>query len=529
MNYVIAYDIGSTGNKTCLYRLDRGIALLAEAACKYPLYFTENGGVEQNPDDWWESMRKTTGEVLRLAQIDGKDISAVSFCSQMQGLVLLDKNGKTLRPAMSYMDKRAARQFDSWRSGLFAVAGINVRKLLISLAETGVVAASAKDPVFRYAWVRENEPEIFKKIYKWLDVKDYLLFRTAGRFVSSEDSAFSTMLYNTRKHSWSKTVCDLHGVNYEHLAQIVKCTDEIGCLTEEAAAQLGLGTGCKVFAGGGDCSLIGIGAGCTKTGDTHVYIGTSGWVSTVTDKQVVDAVSMIASVTGAMPGRYNYFAEMETSGKCIEWARDHLAAGGIGAYRKAGEADERSRDDLIELMCDAAARVPAGSNGVVFMPWLLGNRCPFEDADCRGGFFNISLTTKKEDLIRSVLEGILFHKRWMLECQRKKVCTSPVLRFVGGGARSDLICRMLADICNLRVERTEKPQNAGALGAAMLMAFGLGHISSLEEAGSLAAVNSVFTPDPNTAPQYAKNYAVFRRLYSKNKKNFKLLNLESST
>jgi xylulokinase len=523
MDYVIAYDIGSTGNKTCLYRLDGGITLLAEASCKYPLYFTANGGVEQNPDDWWESMRKTTGEVLRLARIEGEAVSAVSFCSQMQGLVLVDKSGTVLRPAMSYMDKRAVQQFDSWRSGLFTVAGINVRKLLVSLAETGVVAASAKDPVFRYAWVRENEPELFKRIYKWLDVKDYLLFRASGRYVSSEDSAFGTMLYNTRKKSWSKTVCALHGVQYEHLAQIVKCTDEVGHLTEEAAAQLGLCTGCKVFAGGGDCSLIGIGAGCTKTGDTHVYIGTSGWVSTVVDKQAVDAVSMIASVTGAVPGHYNYFAEMETSGKCIEWARDHLVADEIGAYGQAGGSNT---DDLIELMCDAAARVPAGSNGVVFMPWLLGNRCPFEDADCRGGFFNISLTTTKEDLVRSVLEGILFHKRWMLECQQKKVRTSSVIRFAGGGARSDLICQMLADIINLRVERTEKPQNAGALGAAMLMAFGLGHIASIEEAGSLITVNSVYTPNPKAAAQYGKNYAVFRRLYRKNKKNFTLLNRE---
>jgi len=525
-NYVIAYDIGSTGNKTCLYRLDSGIILLAEAARKYPLSFTANGGVEQNPDDWWESMRETTGEVLRLAHIEGKAVSAVSFCSQMQGLVLLDKNGTVLRPAMSYMDKRATQQFDSWRSGLFTVAGINVRKLLVSMAETGVVAASAKDPVFRYAWVRENEPELFKKIYKWLDVKDYLLFRAAGCYVSSEDSAFGTMLYSTRKNSWSKTVCALHGVNYEHLARIVKCTDQVGYLTEEAAAQLGLGTGCKVFSGGGDCSLIGIGAGCTKTGDTHVYIGTSGWVSTVVDKQVVDAVSMIASVTGAIPGRYNYFAEMETSGKCIEWARDHLVADGIGAFMQTGESAGRNTDDLIELMCKAAALVPAGSNGVIFMPWLLGNRCPFEDADCRGGFFNIGLTTKKEDLIRSVLEGILFHKRWMLECQQKKVRTSSVIRFVGGGARSELICQMMADIFNMRVERTEKPQNAGALGAAIVMAFGLGHIASLEEAGSLITVNSACTPNQKAVASYSKNYAVFRRLYRKNKKNFAMLNRE---
>jgi xylulokinase len=519
-NYVIAYDIGSTGNKTCLYRLDAGITLLAETACKYPLIFVSNGGVEQNPDDWWESMRKTTREVLDYSHITPGAVSAISFCSQMQGLVLLDKNGTVLRPAMSYMDKRATKQFDSWRSGLFKTAGINIRKLLISMAETGVVAASAKDPVFRYAWVHENEPKLFEKIHKWLDVKDYLLFKATGRYVSSVDSAFATMLYNTRKNCWSKAVCRLHGVRMEHLAQIVKCTDEIGPLTEEASAQLGLSAGCAVFSGGGDSSLIALGAGCVKTGDTHVYMGTSGWVSTVVDKQVTDPVSMIASVTGAIPKHYNYFAEMETSGKCIEWARDHLVIDGIGAYPQGGGKTEK----LIELMCRAAAHVPPGSNGVVFMPWLLGNRCPFEDADCRGGFFNVSLTTKKEELIRSVLEGIIFHKRWMLECQQKKVRTSSVIRFVGGGARSELICQMLTDILNLRVERIDKPQNAGALGATILMAFGLGHMASLQEANSLTTVACSYTPNPQTAALYAKNYAVFRRLYRKNKKNFAILN-----
>jgi xylulokinase len=342
------------------------------------------------------------------------------------------------------------------------------------------------------------------------------------------------MLYNARKRCWSKKVCKLHGISVERLAQIVQCTEKIGTLTDEAATQLGLGNKCAVFAGGGDSSLIPLGAGCVKTGDTHVYIGTSGWVSTVVDKQITDPVSMIASVTGAIHQHYNYFAEMETSGKCIEWARDNLVVDNIGTTTKRGTTEPRyppaypqntcKTENLLELMCEAAAKVPVGSNGVIFMPWLLGNRCPFEDANCRGGFFNVSLTTKKEDLIRSILEGILFHKRWMLECQQKKVQTSPVIRFVGGAARSKLICQMLADQLNRPVEQIEKPQNAGALGAAILMALGLGHIASLKEASSLTTIARTYTPNSESVALYAKNYTVFQRLYRKNKKNFTMLN-----
>jgi xylulokinase len=519
-DYVIAYDIGSTGNKTCLYRLDGGVTLLAEAGGKYPLTVVENGGVEQDPEDWWRSMRETTREVLRLADLPPGAIRAISFCSQMQGLVLVDQTGAVLRPAMSYMDKRATSQHKRWCAGLVKAAGINIGKLLVSMLETGVVAASAKDPVYRYAWVRENESALFERVHKWLDVKDYLVFRATGRYVSSEDSAFATMLYNTRKRRWSEPVCKLHGVRMDHLAEIVRCTDAIGPLTGAAAAELGLSPGCTVFSGGGDSTLIGLGAGNTKPGETHVYIGTSGWVSTVVDKQRTDAASMIASVIGAIPGQYNYFAEMETSGKCIEWTRDHLVMDEIGAYVKA----DCDLDHLIEYMCSVAERAPPGSRGVVFMPWLLGNRCPFEDADCRGGFINISLTTKKEDLIRAVFEGILMHKRWMLDRQDAKVKTSPIIRIAGGGARSPVICQMLADILNRPVECPVKPQNAGALGAAILMAGGLGHIASLKEAGGMAQVDKRYDPDPAAAGVYDKNFAVFKRLYRKNRKNFRIMN-----
>ena len=518
--YVIAYDIGSTSNKTCLYRVSSGIDLLAEADEGYPLSFPENGGVEQNPEDWWNSMRAATPKVLDAAGLRPDQIAAVSFCSQMQGLILVDRNGGALRPAMSYMDKRAAAQHEAFQAGIIRLAGMNARRALISLKETGVVAASVKDPVFRYAWVRENEPDIFARVHKWLDVKDYLVCRMTGRFTSSEDSAFATMLYDSRRRRWSKRVCALHGVNMPQLPEIIRCTDRVGQLSEEAAADLGLSTGCAVFSGGGDSSLIGVGTGCTHVGDTHVYIGTSGWVSTIVDRSVVDAVSMIASVTGVQDGLYNYFAEMETAGKCFEWLRDNVVMDGIGAY---GGAD-CDKKELIGYMCEKAESAPPGSNGVIFMPWLLGNRCPFEDADCRGGFFNVGLTAKKEDLIRAVMEGVLFHIRWMLECQAAKVKTSPVLRLAGGGGRSPLLCQMLADITGREVECPEKPQNAGAKGAAALMAYGLGVISSLDDAGRFVLVKARYKPNHEAAKTYDAIYPVFKRLYRKNRGNFHLLN-----
>ncbi|MDD3920895.1 MAG: FGGY-family carbohydrate kinase [Eubacteriales bacterium] len=517
---VIAYDIGTTGNKTCLYEVGGGMRLIAQAPAKYPLYLTEDGFAEQDPNDWWDTLAATTRQVLHDAGVPNTDIAAVSFCSQMQCVILVDETGKPLRRAMSYMDKRATEEFARFGKGLIQIAGVGLRKLIISLAETGVVAASAKDPVFRYNWVKNHEPELFKRVYKWLDAKDYLLFRATGRYTMAEDSAFGTLLYSCKRKDWSRKVCDLHGVNRAHLPELIRSTDMVGMLTPEAAAFLGLTTNCKVFAGGGDSSLIGVGAGSTRVGDTHMYIGTSGWVSTVVDRQMADLGAMIASIAGVNEGRYNYFAEMETSGKCIEWLRDNIVLDGVGAY----ESSTEPAGSMIERVLKIAESAPAGAGGVLFVPWLLGNRCPFEDAFCRAGFFNVSINTTKAELCRAVIEGILYHKRWMLEAQAKKIKTSEVIRLAGGGARSAMIAQTLADMLGRPVEVPESPENAGAAGAAVIMAAGLGCIGSLDEANSEVQIRARYTPDPAKKPVYDKGFLVFQRLYRKNRKNYALLN-----
>ena len=205
------------------------------------------------------------------------------------------------------------------------IAGANVGKLLKCLRATGAVPSSVKDPVWKYKWVQAHEPECFARTDKWLDVKEYLLLRCTGRAVMTEDSAYATLLYDTKKWAWSQALCRMFGVHPAHLPPVVRAADRVGGLTDWAAAELGLPSGTPVFGGGGDASLIGVGAGAVAVGSTHIYCGTSGWVSTVTDRQLVDVDAMIAAIVGAQEGRYNYFAEMETAGKCLEWVKDHLA------------------------------------------------------------------------------------------------------------------------------------------------------------------------------------------------------------
>jgi len=527
--YVITYDVGTTGIKTCIFEISDSIKLIASATEGYKLYIEENGGAEQNPDELWNAMCTTTQKVIESSNISSEKIQGISFCSQMQGLVLVDRNGEPVRRFMSYMDQRAYHEMKEGIAKGIKISGVNIFKLLKSVKITGAVAASVKDPVWKYNWVKHNEPDVFSKIYKWLDVKEYLILKCTDYFVMTKDSAFGTMLYDIGdgKHCFSGEMCEMLGVDIKHLPDIVNSSEQVGELTEKAACQLGLKAGTPVFGGGGDASLIGIGAGAAGAGDTHIYSGTSGWVSTVVKKRKIDISSKIASIVGANDSTYNYFAELETAGKCLEWVKDHLALDEINIYLQKvciSDSFETVYENLYDFMLEEIKSTPAGSHGVIFTPWLHGNRCPFEDSNARGMFFNISLDTGKRDLIHAVIEGICYHLRWQLEAQRKIVSTSETIRFVGGGALAPLTCQTISDILGCKIETVENPQNVGALGAAVIVAVGLGILDNIEDANKLIKANKTYYPNTADKIVHDRNFEVFKMLYKNNKNIFHTLN-----
>ncbi|MBP5160397.1 MAG: carbohydrate kinase, partial [Lachnospiraceae bacterium] len=251
----------------------------------------------------------------------------------------------------------------------------------------------------------------------------------------------------------------------------------------------------------------------------------------VTDRKKVDASSMVAAIVGAEENKYNYFAEMETAGKCLEWVKDHLALDEIGIYldkKHVAEDRESQYTSLYEYLTETVSRAPAGSNGVIFTPWLHGNRCPFEDSNAAGIFFNVKLETGKTELIRAVLEGVCYHLRWMLECEDRKIKTSKRLRFVGGGALSAVTCQILSDVTGRTIETVPSSQNVGSVGAAAVAAVGLGLIKSLEDVGKFIRVDRVYEPDMDNHRIYDKNFAVFKSLYSANKNLYRQMNAQKA-
>ena len=424
--YIIIYDFGTSSLKTCLFEIDTNIRLVASSSGSYGLYISDDGGAEQDTEEWWNTICSTTRDLFIDSEVRPDEIEGMAFCSQMQGTVLVDEKGNALRRPMNYLDQKGVREYkDCMGSGLVKVSGCNLYKLVRNLLVNYAGSTSAKDPIWKYKWVENNEPEIFNKVYKWLDINDYLVARCTGRIIRTADSAFATFLYDTRKgkEGWNKGLLKMYKVKPEHMPDIIECTDIAGHLTGKAAQELGLIEGIPVFGGGGDTTFVNIGAGCTKPGDTHIYVGTSGWVSTFLDYQTVDINAMITGVLSAKRGYYNYYAELETAGQCFEWVINHVALDEVGVYlKKIQITDVESKYiSIYDYISEVISEVPPGANGIIFTPWMHGNRCPFEDSNAGGIFFNIKVENSKKDMLRAVLEGICYHLRWLLECEEDKV------------------------------------------------------------------------------------------------------------
>ncbi len=527
--YVIIYDFGTSSVKTCLFDIGSEISIVASSTAAYGIYISEDGGADQDAEEWWEAICSTTKALFEKSDVTPDKIEGMAFCTQMQGTVLVDENANAVRPPMNYLDQRGIKEYkDCMGSGIIKVSGCSLYKLVRNLIVNYAGSTSAKDPVWKYKWVENNEPEVFKKTYKWLDICDYLVARCTGRIIRTADSAFATFLYDTRKgkEGWNKGLLKMYKVDPKHMPEIIDSTDLVGGLTEKAANDLGLVKGIPVFGGGGDTTFVNIGAGCTRPGDTHIYVGTSGWVSTYLDYQTVDINAMITGVLSAKHGYFNYYAELETAGKCFEWVMNHLALDEIGIYLEQTKVTdvESKYVSLYDYLSKEVSKVPPGANGVIFTPWLHGNRCPFEDSKAGGMFFNIRIENGKRDMIRAVLEGICYHLRWLLECEMKKVKTSDTIRFVGGGALSPVTCQMLADITGRTIETVRNSQEVGGIGTALVVAAGIKGVDVLELARQLIKAEHVYTPNPENREVYERNYRVFKKLYKANASNFKELN-----
>ena len=490
--YIIAHDVGTGGNKAVL--VDTSGQVHATAFTPYDVHYPCPDWAEQQPEDWWQAVVTTTQEVLRTSGVSPRDVLGLVHTTQMLGIVPIAPDGRVLRPAIIWLDARAPEQAERIMRKFLH------RKLFAAIAGAEI---TGKDGLAKLLWLKENEPHVYDGMACFLDVNGYLLHRATGQLVF-EWSCASAFALDLQKKDWMRSIIRYVGLDPAKFPSLARSVDQVGTLTREAAQQCGLLEGTPVFGGGGDAAGAAVGTGAVCEGDGHIYLGTSGWVGVVTRKTPTGRHG-VACIHSADPDKAMLFAEMETAGACLKWIADE--------FYRAEKADPKV-PNVYALMDQDVARLPPGSDFMLCTPWFYGERAPIADTWVRGTFFNVSADHSREHFLRAVYEGVAFNLRWIIDIVEKTFgFPLPTLRVAGGGARGAPWMQIIADVTGRRVETVENPQEAGAVGAALTAAVGLGVYPGFEQLRDVVRVEREFQPQPENAEVYGVLYDAYRRLY----------------
>ncbi|HEY6706976.1 MAG TPA: FGGY-family carbohydrate kinase [Actinomycetota bacterium] len=513
---ILAVDLGTSGVKVAVTGV-RG-ELVASAVERYPLHVLGGGGVEQDPADWWDAVVRATRRVLGQPGVDPGRVVGVGCSAQWSGTVPVDDRGRPLMRAVIWMDSRGAEQVRRITRGVPAVQGYGVGRLAAWVRRSGGAPGhSGKDTVAHILWIRDRLPDVYRRTHKFLEPRDWLNFQLTGRMASSPDAA--TLLWATDTRDVGAVRYDDHllglaGLDRDKLPDLVPTATVLGPLRPEAAAALGLPPTAQVVTGAPDIMASAIGAGTVADFDAHLYLGTSSWLVCHVPFRKTDLFHNLASVPSAIPGRYLLVNEQEAAGVCLAE---------LGSWLFPSEEGAAAGDPYAAMLA-LAAEVPAGSDGLIFTPWLNGERTPVDDRTVRGGFFNQSLGVTRGHLVRAVLEGVACNSRWLLTYVERFVGRRlEAVTAVGGGARSELWCQVHADVLGRVVRQAADPVLANARGAALQASVALGHLG-WDEVAATVPIARTFEPDPANRRVYDTLFPEFVNLYRSTRKLYARLN-----
>ncbi len=517
---ILAVDLGTSGMKVALITTHGQV--LGWESQPIALYLTPDGGAEQSPDEWWQAFLSTTQRLLARDLAPREAIKAVCCSTQGEGTVPVDRDGHALMNCILWMDMRGAPYLHQQARGLINVAGADVFKLLRWIRLTGgMPSLTGKDPAAHMLLVREKFPDIYARTYKFLNVLDYLNLRLTGRFAATFDSILTSWVTDNRDPNdirYHDALIKASGIDADKFPEIVSCTTVLGNVKSEVAEALGLAANVKVVAGAIDNTGAAIGSGAVADFMPHLYIGTSSWIAAHVPYKKTDISSSLASVPCALPDRYLLTALQATAGGNLNFLRDNIL------YHKDELLQEENVPDVFKIMDRIAERVPAGSNGVIYTPWIWGERAPVEDRNLRAGLYNLALNNTRADVIRAFLEGVAFNTRWLLKPVEKFMGRSVKhINLVGGGGNSDVWCQIFADVLNVEVRQVQDPIQANARGAAFIAGVGLGAIG-FGDVPQLVTFKRTYQPTPQHRAVYDDRYAVFIEIYRQMKGVYRKLN-----
>ena len=513
---VLALDLGTSGAKAAVFAAD-GRAL-ATAFHPVALRLLPGGGAEQDPAEWWRALLAAARECLRDPAVERSRIAALGVTGQWSGCVAVGQDGQPLHPALIWMDSRGAQQVEALAGSSFGVLPYSVPRLLRWITLTGgAPAKSGKDALAHILFLREHAPELYAQVRYFFEPKDYINYRLTGIAAAAYDSIALHWVTDNRRIDrvdYHAGLLALAGLEREQLPRLVPPQTELGPLLPGPAEQLGLGRDVRVVVGAPDVHATAIGSGAVRDFSPHLYVGTSTWLSCHLPFKKTDVLHSMASLPAALAGRYLLMNEQECAGACLTHLKDRILfpAGDAAAPASFAQLDE------------IAAAAPPGSDNLLFLPWLYGERSPVEDSRLRGGFFNYSLRTTRAHLVRAVLEGIALNARWLLGfSERFAGRRFEQLRLVGGGGKSRLWSQIYADVLERPVLLCDQPVLASLRGVAAL-AFGTLGAGSAEAFAERVPIVATLEPRRELRGVYDQLYAAFLGYYANNRRWLAKLN-----
>ena len=501
--YIIAHDVGTSGNKAVLVDVQGGVH--GKCLAPYDIKYPRPGWAEQEPEGFWRAVTQTTKQLMSDTGVSASDVICIAYSTQMLGIIPMDEKTGPLSDAIIWLDNRAAEEA-SWIMNKFlgktvfaAIAGATI---------------NGKDAMPKLVWLKKNKPEIYARMKCFLDVNGYLMYRSTGNMIMDWSNASGFGL-DLKKKAWLSDIFKYIGQDISKLPPLARSVDKVGGLTKEAAQELGLLEGTPVMGGGGDVSSAAVGSGAVGEGEGHISMGTSAWVGVVT-KRTPTGKNGIATIQSADPDKCLLLAQMELSGGCLNWLVDELC--------KAEKSDP-AIPNIYSYLNGRVKDIPAGSGYLIFMPWMYGERSPIADTYIRGGFLNLTPEHTREHLLRAVYEGIAYNLRWMIErIEKEYKFPLPSLRLIGGGALGQPLMQILADVTGKRIETVKNPQEAGAVGVAMSSAVGMGIYKDFDSLKQVVAVGHTYVPQDKNRMVYDTLFSSYRDLYSHLRKFYTKLN-----
>jgi len=507
--HVLAFDLGTSGPKTALVSPSGSVADWEFEPT--PVALQPGGGAEQAPGDWWRAVTAATRRMMARGAVPPDRVAALSVTTQWSGTVAVDRHGDPLTNAIIWMDSRGAEDVRRLVGGGPRIAGYGAGKLIPWVRLTGgVPTLSGKDPIAHILFLKRTRPDVFRNAHKFLEPKDFLNLRLTGLFAASWDSIALHWVTDNRdigRIRYSERLLRMAGISREQLPDLRRAVDILGPLRPAPAKELGLPPGIPVITGTPDIHSAAVGSGAVENYRAHLYLGTSSWLTCHVPFKKTDLLHNMASLPSALPGKYFVANEQETAGGCLSFLLDLLADPETAGRKRPHHSEAYAGLERI------AGRAPAGSGGVIFTPWLYGERTPVEEHTLRGGFHNLSLETRREHLVRAVFEGVAYNGRWLLRYVERFVRRRfDTIHMVGGGSRSDLWCRIHADVLGRRIHQVRDPLLANARGAGLLGAVGLG-LLRVEDIPSRVEIAASYEPDPNRRRTYDRMFREYINLY----------------